>query len=35
MPLFYPDNLEHNNHNNPLMDVNQLKGQYNINLLFG
>lgn len=33
MPLFYPDNLEHNNPNNPLMDVNQLKGQYNINLL--
>jgi hypothetical protein len=33
MALYYPDNLEHNNPNNPLMDVNQLRGSYNINLL--
>ena len=33
MALNYPDILEHNNPNNPLMDVNQLKGVYAISLL--
>lgn len=33
MSLKYPDILEHNNPNNPLMDVNQLEGVSIINLL--